>query len=76
MQDYVLNGEGFGPAGAMLNVTNRYTGQFDPGLLRPFIETAPNSPDLGRPCAEIQVGEEEIVHANGPCLSLVARRPR
>lgn len=56
MIDYVLNGQGFGVAGAALNVTNRFTGRFDPGLLRPFIETDPASPDRGRPCAEIQVG--------------------
>lgn len=56
MIDYVLNGQGFGPAGQVLNVTNRMTGQFDPGMLRPFIETAPNSPDRGHPCAVINVG--------------------
>jgi Family of unknown function (DUF6260) len=54
--DYILNGQGYGSAGAAFNVTNRLTGRFDPGLLRPFIETDPNSPDRGRPCAEIQVG--------------------
>src|SRR3990167_63987 len=54
--DYVLNGQGYGVAGAAFNVVNRLTGRFDPGLLRPFIETDPNSPDRGRPCAEIQVG--------------------
>jgi len=56
LQDYVLNGQGFGSAGAAFNVTNKMTGRFDPGLLRPFIETDPMSPDLGRACAEIQVG--------------------
>ncbi len=56
MIDYVLNGQGHGPAGAAFNVQNRFTGRFDPGLLRPFIEDDPNSPDRGRPCATIQVG--------------------
>lgn len=56
MQDYLLNGVGHGPAGAAFNVTNRFTGRFDSGLLRPFIETDPNSPDVGRPCAEVTVG--------------------
>lgn len=56
MKDYVLNGQGFGPAGEAFNVTNRMTGQFDPGLLRPFIETDPNSPDRGHPCAVVNVG--------------------
>lgn len=57
MLDYVLNGQGHGPVGSVFsNVVNRMTGTFDPGLLRPFIETDPNSPDRGRPCAEIQVG--------------------
>lgn len=55
--DYVLNGQGFGSAGAAFNVTNRLIGGFDPGLLRPFIETDPNSPDRGRPCAQILTNE-------------------
>lgn len=50
------NGSVSGPAGEMFSVTNGRTGSFDPGMLRPFIETDPNSPDRGRPCAEIQVG--------------------
>jgi hypothetical protein len=56
MHNYVLNGQGFGPVGAAFNVTNKLAGGFDPGMLRPFIETDPNSPDLGRPCAQLQVG--------------------
>jgi hypothetical protein len=55
MRDYVQNRQGFGPIGAAFNVRNRLTGGFDSGLLRPFIESDPNSPDLGRPCAEILV---------------------
>jgi hypothetical protein len=42
-----------GVAGQVFNVTNRMTGRFDPGLLRPFIETDPNDPDRGHPCAVI-----------------------
>jgi hypothetical protein len=57
MQSYVQNGRGFGPAGAAFNVHSRLSGGFDPGLLRPFIETDPNSPDLGRPCAQLRVGQ-------------------
>lgn len=56
MRDYVLNGQGHGPVGAAFNVINRLTGQFDPGLLRPFIETDPSSPDVGKPCAQLAVG--------------------
>jgi hypothetical protein len=56
MRDYVLNDVGYGPNGSALNVVNKFTGGFDPGLLRPFIESDPNSPDLGRPCAEVRVG--------------------
>lgn len=57
MHNYVLDGQGFGPVGEAFNVRNRYTGKFDPNLLRPFIETDPNSPDNGRPCANIQTGK-------------------
>lgn len=56
MRDYVLNGAGHGPAGSAFNVRNRLTGRFDPGLLRPFIESDPNSPDVGRACAQLQTG--------------------
>jgi hypothetical protein len=56
MHDYVFNGVGHGPVGAAFNVVNKFTGRFDPGLLRPFIETDPNSPDRGRRCAVIQEG--------------------
>jgi hypothetical protein len=56
MHNYVLNGQGFGPVGAAFNVTNKLAGGFDPGLLRPFIETDPNSPDIGKPCASLQTG--------------------
>jgi hypothetical protein len=56
MQNYVLGGVGHGPAGAAFNVGHRLAGGFDPGLLRPFIETHPNSPDRGRPCAQLKVG--------------------
>lgn len=56
MRDYVLNGVGHGPIGAAFNVHNRLVGGFDPGLLRPFIETDPSSPDRGRPCAVINTG--------------------
>lgn len=52
----VLNGVGSGPAGEAFNVTNRLTGGFDSGLLRPFIETSPTSPDRGYPCAEVRTG--------------------
>ncbi len=54
--DYVLNGQGFGAVGSAFNVVNQRAGGFDPGMLRPFIETDPNSPDRGRPCAELQTG--------------------
>lgn len=54
MRDYVLNGVGYGPIGAAFNVHNRLVGGFDPGLLRPFIETV--GPDAGRPCAVINTG--------------------
>jgi hypothetical protein len=56
MHNYVLNGQGFGPVGAAFNVTNKLAGGFDLGLLRPFIETDPNSPDRGRPCAQLRTG--------------------
>jgi hypothetical protein len=56
MRDYVLNGQGHGPVGEAFNVVNKLVGRFDPGLLRPFIETDPMSPDRGRPCAQIQTG--------------------
>lgn len=56
MRNYLLNGKGYGPVGEAFNITNRFTGQFDPGLLRPFIETDPMSPDRGKACAELQVG--------------------
>lgn len=56
MRDYVQDGVGHGPIGAAFNVTNRLAGGFDPGMLRPFIETDPNSPDVGRPCAQLRVG--------------------
>jgi hypothetical protein len=56
VHNYVLNGQGVGPVGAAFNVVNRLTGSFDPGMLRPFIETDPNSPDVGKACAELQVG--------------------
>lgn len=56
-KNFVLNGVGHGPVGAAFNVTSRLNqGRFDAGLLRPFIESDPNSPDLGRPCAEVIVG--------------------
>lgn len=57
MHNYVLNGMGYGPVGEAFNVHNRLAGGFDPGLLRPFIETDPNSPDRGRPCAVVRNGE-------------------
>jgi hypothetical protein len=56
VHNYVLNGQGVGPVGAAFNVVNRLTGSFDPGMLRPFIETDPNSPDVGQPCAQLRVG--------------------
>lgn len=52
----MLNGSVAGAAGEMFAVVNKHTGTFDSGMLRPFIESDPNSPDRGRPCAEIQVG--------------------
>jgi hypothetical protein len=54
--NYVQNGQGYGPVGSALNVHSRLTGGFDAGLLRPFFETDPNSPDVGRPCAQLRVG--------------------
>lgn len=57
MRDYVINGEGFGPVGGALSgLRSRFTGSFDSGILRPFFESDPNSPDVGRPCAEMIVG--------------------
>lgn len=56
MENYVLNGVGHGPVGSLFNLRSPYTGQFDPGLLQPFFETDPNSPDRGRPCAVLQTG--------------------
>lgn len=58
MRDYVQNGRGHGPVGAALNVRHRFSGGgFDPGILQPFIESDPNSPDLGHPCAQLRVGQ-------------------
>lgn len=48
MRDYVLNGSGFGPVAETLAHL-----RFDPNLLRPFIETDPQSPDRGRPCCNV-----------------------
>jgi hypothetical protein len=55
MQDFVLNGGWHGPLGSQLGQL-QVNGRFDPGLLRPYIETDPNSPFRGRPCAELTVG--------------------
>jgi hypothetical protein len=51
-QSLIRNGVGGGPFG----VVNPYTGAFDPGMLRSFIESDPNSPDRGRPCAQVRTG--------------------
>lgn len=50
-QDLVTNGMGGGVVGERLRECH-----FDPGLMRPYIETDPNSPLRGRPCANMQVG--------------------
>jgi hypothetical protein len=42
--DYVLNGSGYGPVAEQLADV-----RFDTGMLRPFIDTDPNSPYRGRP---------------------------
>jgi hypothetical protein len=55
-RDYVLNGVGHGPVGEVFNVKNPKVGAFDPGLLRPYIETRPNHPFRGRPCADVLTG--------------------
>ncbi len=49
--DFVQNGM---PTGAVANVLHDV--RFDPGLLRPYIETDPTSPNRGRPCVTVNTG--------------------
>ena len=49
--DYVLNGSGHGPVGEMIAGC-----RFEPGLLRPYIETRWNSPLRGKPCVTMNTG--------------------
>ncbi len=46
--DFVLNGTGYGPVAQQLESV-----RYEPGLLRPYIDTDPNSPTRGRPCVTI-----------------------
>src|SRR4051812_4221389 len=50
---YIVNGQGQGVIGQTLFGTR---GRFDPGLWRPYIETAPNSRYRGKPVADVTVG--------------------
>lgn len=50
-QDFVINGQGYGGVGQLLGEM-----RFDPGMLRPYIETNPESPYRGRPCVTINTG--------------------
>jgi hypothetical protein len=62
--DYILNGTGYGPVAQQLEHV-----RYDPGFLRPYIDTDPNSPTRGRPCVTIngkykyntKTGKEERV---------------
>jgi hypothetical protein len=53
---YALNGTVQGPAAPVFNVGHKLAGGFDVGLLRPFIEDDPDSPERGRPCAILRNG--------------------
>jgi hypothetical protein len=68
MADYLLG------TGTISGVNSRLTGAFDPGLYRPFIETDPNSPDNGRPCAQLQVGWVHNARTGEPAPRYEKRR--
>jgi hypothetical protein len=57
INDFVVNGVGIGQTAETLNSC-----RFDPGLLRPYIETHPNSPMRGRPVAEMKTGRMLFNH--------------
>lgn len=49
--DFILNGQGHGPVAEVFSNL-----RFDPGLMRPYIETNPTSPNRGRPCVTVNTG--------------------
>lgn len=57
--DYVQNGRGHGEVAEGLQAVG-----YDSNLLRPFIETDPNSPMRGRPCCNMQTGRR-VANAKG-----------
>lgn len=52
IQDFVMNGQSFGPVGEVLGGC-----RYDPGLLRPFFETNPKSPRFGQRCVVVNTGK-------------------